>query len=677
MATLNTLRTRFGILLSAIIAFALLAFIFSLKSEMGFGGSDPVIAEVNGKDITYSEYISEYEGIKLLNGVDESNEQQADMLYRAAWQALVTKFAMEPGYEELGIIVSDAERMAIIRGEVPTQTMFNNFFDRSTGQYNIEAINGFLISAQGNPEAERAWQLINEQARIERESNKYVALFSAGINLNDLEVASSVESANKSFAGRWASKRYSSIADSLVSISANEIKEYYNNNKSSYKREPSRTISYAMFPVSPSKSDQSALEADAKRLAEGFEVATDIRNFVRESRKGSIAQNYVLESQLPSTESSVLVTGAMYGPQKSGDNWRLSRVESILIASDTLTMRQIVLPYTESNLADSLYTALQSDGSKFAAAADQYSTGQGGAMRGGDIGAVPFSALTEEFATKLAPAKVGSVLKFEIGDMIQIIQVYDAGKRTKHYRLASIELPIIPSNETRNLAHGKAGAFAVDARGAESFNDVAKEADVTPRNANLTAATRTISSVQGSREVARWAHSAKVGEVSPIFNVDGGYLVAILSDINDNEYSSIKEVEPTIRRKLIADKKYDMILSQLSGSTFEQQAESLGSKISDFEGVNFSSTYVTGLGVEPRVIGAISSSTEGSLSPAIKGNSSLFIFVVDKVEESSEPTDAEAERSRVESMSVQVAQQQLFSSLESLAEVKDLRGKVL
>ena len=37
MASLNTLRTRFGVVLSIIIAFALLAFILSLKTIWDFG----------------------------------------------------------------------------------------------------------------------------------------------------------------------------------------------------------------------------------------------------------------------------------------------------------------------------------------------------------------------------------------------------------------------------------------------------------------------------------------------------------------------------------------------------------------------------------------------------------------------------------------------------------------
>ena len=57
MASLNTLRTRFGVVLSIIIAFALLAFILSLKTDMGLSGNDPKVGVIDGSKIKYSEYI--------------------------------------------------------------------------------------------------------------------------------------------------------------------------------------------------------------------------------------------------------------------------------------------------------------------------------------------------------------------------------------------------------------------------------------------------------------------------------------------------------------------------------------------------------------------------------------------------------------------------------------------
>ena len=106
MASLNTLRTKFGIVLSIIIALALLAFILSLKTEMGFSGNDPRVGVIDGEKINYSEYYDQYEQIKAQSGVQENDEQQAAMLANATWQSLISKYVMTPGFERLGLRVT-------------------------------------------------------------------------------------------------------------------------------------------------------------------------------------------------------------------------------------------------------------------------------------------------------------------------------------------------------------------------------------------------------------------------------------------------------------------------------------------------------------------------------------------------------------------------------------------
>ena len=56
MASLNTLRTKFGIVLSIIIALALLAFILSLKTEMGFSGNDPRVGVIDHWPAMYTTF---------------------------------------------------------------------------------------------------------------------------------------------------------------------------------------------------------------------------------------------------------------------------------------------------------------------------------------------------------------------------------------------------------------------------------------------------------------------------------------------------------------------------------------------------------------------------------------------------------------------------------------------
>ena len=170
MASLNTLRTKFGIVLSIVIAGALLAFILSLKTEMGFSGNDPRVGVINGKKINYSEYYNQYEQIKAQSGAQESDEQQSAMLANAAWQALIGKYVLEPGFDKMGLRVTEPERLSMVSGQHPSQAFYNAFADPRTGEYNVAAVGQFLAQAETNAQAQQAWAQLNEQARMERES---------------------------------------------------------------------------------------------------------------------------------------------------------------------------------------------------------------------------------------------------------------------------------------------------------------------------------------------------------------------------------------------------------------------------------------------------------------------------------------------------------------------------
>ena len=247
MVSLNKLRTKFGIVLSIIIALALLAFILSLKTEMGFSGNDPKVGVIDGEKIHYSEYYDQYEKIKTQSGAQESDEQQAAMLANAAWQSLISKYVLTPGFGKLGLRVTEPGRMARASGKQPTQAFYSAFSDPRTGAFNVAAVSEFLAQAETNPQAAQVWTQLNEQARTEREIQKYFGLVKGGVFVNALEVERGVKTANDSFAGKWAGKKYTDVPDSLFQITSADMKAYYNSHKDLFRQTPSRTISYVVF----------------------------------------------------------------------------------------------------------------------------------------------------------------------------------------------------------------------------------------------------------------------------------------------------------------------------------------------------------------------------------------------------------------------------------------------
>lgn len=671
MASLNTLRTRFGIVLSIIIALALLAFILSLKTEMGFSGQDPKVGVIAGEKINYSEYYDEYERVRAQSGAQESDEQQSAMLANATWQSLFNRYVVAPGLEQLGLEVSDAERMSIIGGEHLSQTLYNAFADPRTGRYDVEAVRQFLAQAETDPQAQLAWAQLNEQICSERAFQKYLGLVRGGAYVNSLEVARGVEAANETFSGKWFGKRYLTVPDSLFEVSSSEIRSYYKAHKNRFRQQPSRSLSYVVFEVAPTDDDMLALERQVSEVGAGFAETTELRSFVRANRNGRIADRYVTAAQLADDEAEALMNGRTYGPVLKNNEWTMARVLDTKTVADSLGIRHIVLPYTQESLADSLMGALKA-GADFAQTAAAYSAYEATAANGGEVGVLPFSSFSGEFAEALAGAKQGDIVKISSGDMIQLVQVYRADKPVKHVQVASIVYPVEASEATRRDVHNHAGTFTVLAK--KGFAAAADSAAVTPRVAMMAQGDRTVNGLEDSREVARWAYGAEVGDVSEIFNVGKDYVIATLTAVSDDEYAPVEQVAAQIRAQLLRDKKYDYIVGQLSGSTLEEQAASLGSEVETFEGVGYGSYYVNGAGLEPRLVGAISASQPGEVSAPVKGLGSVLVFRVDDADNAAKQTP-EAERVRAQAMAESLAQQFSLQAVQEMAEIQDLRGK--
>ena len=147
MLTLNTLRTRFGIVLSVVIVLALLAFILSLGPEMGLFGNDqnPNVAEVDGEDITLAEFSQEYNEVKnayyLRSGQDNSDEMAVAQMASEAWSNILFDKFVRPEMEAAGVVVTDEEAVAMLSGEVNSMVYAQLF-----GTPYTQNINLFLTS---------------------------------------------------------------------------------------------------------------------------------------------------------------------------------------------------------------------------------------------------------------------------------------------------------------------------------------------------------------------------------------------------------------------------------------------------------------------------------------------------------------------------------------------------
>ena len=673
MASLHTLRTKYGVVLSIVIVLALLAFILSLGPEMGFGNTDPKVGVINGDKITYTEYLGEYETVKTNNGGQEATEEQSAALAAATWQSLIAKHLLIPGFNEMGLQVSEAERMAMMSGEIPSQVFYNAFADPQTGDYNVAAISTFLTQVGSNPQYQAMWSYINQNATLDRLTSKYMGLIKAGTYANSLEVAQGVANSNESRSGRYVALPYANVADSLVTVSDAEIKAYYEANKKNFAKLPHREISYVVFDVEPTEGDVAEIEKKAVAMGEEFSQAEDIKAFVRKNM-GEIAQTYVSAAQL-SADEAVVLDGAQYGPVLKANAWVMSRPIATVMASDSLGLSHIVLAPNAKAEADSLYNALVG-GADFAEAAAKHSQYAETAQKGGDMGVIPFNVIAADLADEFVGKKVGDLVKVENAGGIQIFKVTRADKPAKYALLGTVNVSIEPSSATRRNVHNVASIFSVDGKGSiDNFNTAATAAAVTPRVARVMQGDRTVSGLLDSREVARWTHGAEVGELSEIFNLGNAYVVAIVTEEDNSEFVPVAEKQYEISRVLARDKKFEILKSKLAGATIEEIASANGVEVATFENVKYNDFGVGTVTYEPALVGAIAKTkATGAVSAPVKGSSVAAVFVVDGISTTEEQT-AEAEKVRRQSFQETIVPQMAVTALQNMVEIEDLRGK--
>ncbi len=142
MASLNTLRTKGGWFLTAVIVIALLMFVLGDVWTSG-GNQNPVVGEINGVKVKYQDYMHEYrnqEGlIKMMGGQD-----QGDQASDNAWTELIMQHSFLPGFELLGLDNSEQEQIDMTSGAYISPVIMGYFSNPQTGRFDLNLMRDFI-----------------------------------------------------------------------------------------------------------------------------------------------------------------------------------------------------------------------------------------------------------------------------------------------------------------------------------------------------------------------------------------------------------------------------------------------------------------------------------------------------------------------------------------------------
>ncbi|HLW20767.1 MAG TPA: SurA N-terminal domain-containing protein [Cyclobacteriaceae bacterium] len=701
MALIKKIRQRTGLAIG-VIAVGLIFFVVGGDllgpNSTLLGNSGNVVGEIAGEDISYEEYVQRIEQAKLSfqqNTGRNPSENELNSIREQAWQALIVERVFSEQYKELGLKVSDEELVDMVQGKNIVPELRQQLTNPETGEFDRQQLITFLQSLQGaDPQQQAFWTQQERMFADARLRIKYDNLLGTSDYATKAEGKLEHKSATMSADVSHLYIPYYAVADSLVPVSDNELKDYLKANREKFKVSNSRNLEYIQFGLTPSAEDSATTINEIRRLTEELRGSdTDSLFAFRNSEGGQPFRTILPGEPLPPTLSSNVESpevGQVYGPYLTD---RSSYVSFKISAKydGTPRMRASHILLSTQGLEDAAKEAVKIQAQdvlnevkasgNFVAAAQQY--GQDGtAQQGGDLGWFSEEDFIEEFSDVTFSARstgiVDNLVETEYG--FHIINVTEL-PQTLTYKVASIELELLPSDVTRNDIYRNADFFASSSSNIQEFRENAEKENYRIINANnLTSNARSINNLSGAREVVRWAFTdASVGDVSEIFEVDNAYVVAVVTGRTEEGYAELNDVREEIAVQVRNDKKADYISNKIKDLTSLEEMKAVFGDVASLGNtpdLKLTSSVLPGVGFAPKAIGTVFGlGTAGAVSSPIKEDIGVVVVKLNALTPATEIADYSRYQNQLTANSSQRMSYMIMMALEELAEVKDYRYK--
>ena len=659
MAVLETIRVKLGIVITALIAVALLSFIIdpsTLQSVSSSMSSKYDVGEIDGKSISYTDFQADIDRFSAINeimtGSSVQNEEMQASIRDAAWQSLVDKYLFIKNAKAAGINVGEEEMVDIISGVIDSPVFTQNpAFCDEYGVFSPALVNDFVsyISTDETGRLQLYWDYLIESAMTQQFYDKYYSLFTLSNVANPLMVTNQIEENNNTFDVEFVMVPFGYTPDSTIVVSDNEIRKYYEDHKKFFKQQTSRDIEYVVYEVVPSDSDIAAANDALVKVYDEFAQAENMKSFLLANSDRQYDATWYAEGELNalSKEANDFVFGK--NPQGASE---------VFQKGNTFYAVRVI---EEAMVADSVCV-------KFVSASSE---DVDGLLAEAEPMWIAQTAGFEDLMTKKKNDK------FTTGGLT--FEVVNTTKPVAKKRVAVLQKNAVASKETVNGYYAQANTLATKSAGKyENFKAACAEEGVYahPVSRMLESAS-SLGSINHTKEVTRWAFESKAGQVSNIITVDNNYfIVAAVTRVYKEGYADVKDLAAQIKDVIYMDKAGEKLAAEVAAKiegkgSMEAVAEALESSVSTKEGVAFSS--LTSQGLDPKFIGAASVSEDGKICGPVVGSIGVYVYKVTGRDTGAFYTEDDAKA--YDAQMTQYSSQALMSTMMTDAEVVDNRAR--
>ncbi len=353
------------------------------------------------------------------------------------------------------------------------------------------------------------------------------------------------------------------------------------------------------------------------------------------------------------------------------------------------TQQPLMDDSTANRIADSIATAIKG-GASFDELEQKYSTDQAAKEKKGvmtfDVMTIQNDGFAKEFGDFILNNEVGSkkVVKTNFG--YHYIEILEKKDPKPAYEVAYMSREIAPSDKTINDANTAAVRLSGFAKDLKSFNDYVVKNGLSKVEVPslLKENDFQLGSYQDARPIIKWAFEAKEGDVSEPFNIKDDYIVAVVTHVVKSGLPDVNTARPMVESILLNKKKAEIIKKKLNNAnSLESAAQIFGVQVlhtGEDSTLQFNSQIINGIGNEPMVAGAaFNKNNVNKVSAPIEGNTAVFLIKVNAV--GTKPGLPEEilkmqKQSQLQNQ-IQSTLGQSFESLKKIANIKDMRSKIL
>jgi len=680
------------------------------ETELAIINGEPMLKLEFDQKVEEQVQLSEASGQKV-------TEEQREEIRLKVWENMVKQSLTKESFEELGIDVSEIELNYLITSENPHPMIIQYFGEAYSPQYVGQYLSFLKEEVPNEPEDRKVqretekqkWLFFTNQLVEEQKMGKYLTLVKKGLHISTFETTRQAEEKNNMINLKFFGEPYNNISDSAVTVTEAEIKKYYDENSFKYYRPYNeRDIKYIVFDVIPSEQDIKATKEAITSWKEEFTESTDDAVTVNRYNPSDLqfTKTFYKQGEYPSPIDTFLFSGTkgqVFGPYEDRGAYVIAKISDIRDLPDTVKARHILVQDQSWELmeakADSLLDLINNKKADFAAIAQQNSADEMTKMDGGNLGWITMNyipslaqminnqiSFVQPLVDSIFFGKPGTIIKVKTQIGIHIVEIQEKGKPVKKVLPAFLINPIVPGEETTEIAYQEANMFAGKNSTESKFDKTVAELGKDIRfKGNITETTKVIEGLEPGinqpREIVRWAFSENVskGSISPVFEMKYKFIIAKLDAVREEGIQPLEEIKKDIEFRAKMEVKAKMLLDKFNkaialGGTMEEIADTLNLTVNVAENVTLANGMIQGMNRELDVLAKSFNIAPDKMSKPIKGTNGVYVIQVTG-KTTSPQAKPETEKVVIASENDRKVDQFLIEALKKAAEIKDYRIK--